>query len=88
MMSVALSQAELASALSFPSAGKANAGLFADGTLLIYKPFRRLSDEVCFKRMQLQQALLYEAPAAVSGSRPACIKPFDNIIDGADAFMR
>ena len=38
--------------------------------------------------MQLQQALLYEAAAAVSGSRSACIKPFDNIIDGADAFIR
>ena len=60
----------------------------ADGTLLIHKPFRRLSNEVCFKRMQLQQALLYEAPPAVSGSRPACIKSFDNIMDGADAFIR
>ena len=60
----------------------------ADGTLLIYKPFRRPSKKLCFLRMQLQQALLYEAPAAVSGSRPACIKPFDNIVDGADAFIR
>ncbi len=62
--------------------------LHTDGTLLIYQPFRRLSNELCFQRMQLQQALLYKAPAAVSGSRPACIKPFDSIIDGADAFVR
>ena len=60
----------------------------ADGTLLIFQPFRRPSDELCFQRMQLQQALLYEAPAAAVGSRPACIKPFDNLVDGADAFIR
>ena len=38
--------------------------------------------------MQLQQALLYEALPAVSGYRSACIKAFDNIADGADAFVR
>ncbi len=60
----------------------------ADGTLLIYKPFRRPSRELCFLRMQLQQALLYEALPAVSGHRSAHIKAFDNIADGADAFVR
>ena len=38
--------------------------------------------------MQLQQALLYEALPAVSGHRSAHIKAFDNIADGADAFVR
>ena len=38
--------------------------------------------------MQLQQALLYEALPTVSGHRSAHIKPFDNIADGADAFVR
>lgn len=60
----------------------------ADGTLLIYKPFRRPSRELCFLRIQLQQALLYEVLPAVSGHRSACIKAFDNIADGAHAFVR
>ena len=38
--------------------------------------------------MQLQQALLYEALPAVSGYRSACIKAFDNLADGAEAFVR
>ena len=62
--------------------------LCADGTLLIYKPFRRPSRELCFARMQLQQALLFEALPAVSGHRSAHIKAFHNIADGADAFVR
>lgn len=63
--------------------------VLADGTLLIYKAFRRPSKELCFLRLQLQQAMLYEAPPApVSSTRTACIKPFDSIVDGSDAFIR